>query len=138
MDQRSGDNFSITLLAAPGATTALVCLAGEIDLTANSALADVVDRLSTIAPTEVVVDVAEVTFACSTLPNFLARMHLNLPNRSALVVCRPTTNVQRLLDLTDMGQIVTLRDDLPTSGSWAPRRTSPATTAAHEPLLGGR
>ncbi|WCN79427.1 STAS domain-containing protein [Micromonospora sp. LH3U1] len=119
MVQLSDDHFSITVLAAPEAPTALVCLAGEIDLEASSALSDVADRLSAIAPTEVVVDVADVTFACSTLPNFLARMHLGLPNSSALVVCRPTTNVQRLLDLTDMARIATLRADLPTSGSWA-------------------
>ncbi|MEH1164119.1 hypothetical protein V6V47_01885 [Micromonospora sp. CPCC 205539] len=124
MAQVSGDHFSITVLAAPEVPTALVCLAGEIDLAANSALSAVADRLSAIAPTQIVVDVAEVTFACSTLPNFLARVHLNLPDRSALLVCRPTTSIQRLLDLTDAGHIATLRDDLPPSDSWAPTKGS--------------
>ncbi|WP_410817847.1 STAS domain-containing protein [Micromonospora sp. 050-3] len=116
MAQVIGDHFSITVLAATDVPTALVHLAGEIDLDANAALSEVVDRLSTIAPTEVVVDLVDVSFACSTLPNFLARVHLSLPNRSALVVCRPTDRIRRLFDLTGVGQIATLRDSLPTPG----------------------
>ncbi|MFI6238835.1 STAS domain-containing protein [Micromonospora sp. NPDC050795] len=121
MAQVVGDHFVITLLAAPDGPSALVCLAGEIDLDAGPALSDVADQLSAFAPTEVVVDLADVTFACSTLPNFLARMHLTLPPNSALVVCRPTTNTHRLLEMTKMGQIATLRDDLPMPGYRASR-----------------
>ncbi|WP_410811528.1 STAS domain-containing protein [Micromonospora sp. 067-2] len=121
MAQMSGEHFVITVLAAPGGPTALVCLAGEIDLAAGPALSGVVDRLSASAPTEVVVDLADVTFACSTLPNFLVRVHRALPDSSALVVCRPTVNTRRLLQVTNMTRIATLRSDLPTSGHWAPR-----------------
>ena len=124
MAQVSGDHFVIIVLAAPDGPTALVCLAGEIDLDAGPALWGVADHLSAIAPTEVVVDLADVSFACSTLPNFLARVHLTLPRSSALVVCHPPTNTQRLLLATDMGRIATLRDDLPASGSWAPRQAA--------------
>lgn len=120
MAQVSGDHFVITVLAAPDVPTALVRLAGEIDLQASPTLSDVADRLSAIAPSEIVVDLAAVTFACSTLLNFLARVRLTLPGSTALVVCRPTTNIRRLLDMTDMGQIATLRDDLPTPASWVP------------------
>ncbi|MEH1098284.1 STAS domain-containing protein [Micromonospora sp. CPCC 205561] len=120
MAQLSGEHFVLTVLTAPGAPVALVRLAGEIDLEAGPALSDVADRLSAIAPSEIVVDVAAVTFACSTLPNFLARVHLTLPDDTALIVCRPTTSTRRVLDMTAMGHIATLRDDLPTSGPWIP------------------
>ncbi|MFI6258429.1 STAS domain-containing protein [Micromonospora zamorensis] len=137
MAQVFGEHFSITVLAAPDAPTVLVHLAGEIDLAANSALTDVVDHLSAIAPTEVVVDLVGVSFACSTLPNFLARVHLGLPNRPALVVCRPTAKIRRLFDLTGMGQIATLRDSLPTSGPSEPnkgvRQLEPEDVAPHCP-----
>lgn len=121
MAQVSGDHFVITVLATPEAHTALVCLAGEIDLAAVPALSDVADRLAAIEPAEVVVDLAAVTFACSTLPNFLARVHLTLPDSTTLIVCRPTTSTRRVLEITGMEQIMTLRGDLPTSGPWVPR-----------------
>ncbi|MEV1158584.1 STAS domain-containing protein [Micromonospora chokoriensis] len=119
-----GDHFVITVLTARDGPVALVCLAGDIDLAASPALSDVADRLANIAPSEVVVDVGEVIFACSTLPNFLARVQATLPDSTALVVCRPTPNTRRILDLTHMGEIATLRDDLPSSDSWAPRQAA--------------
>ncbi|MGN9813675.1 STAS domain-containing protein [Micromonospora sp. BQ11] len=122
MAQVTGDHYVITVLTAPDAPTTLVRLAGEIDLAAGLALSDVAERLSAIAPSEVVVDVAAVTFACSTLPNFLSQVRATLPNSTALVVCRPTANTRRVLDMTAMGQIATLRDDLPPPRSWAPRQ----------------
>lgn len=121
MTQVSGEHFVITLLTAPRRPAALVCLAGEIDMDAEPALSGVVDRLSAIAPIEVVVDLAQVTFASSTLLNFIARTHLALAADSALVVCRPRLDTRRLLEVTDVAKLLTLRDDLPSSGYWLPR-----------------
>ncbi|MEU4788828.1 STAS domain-containing protein [Micromonospora tulbaghiae] len=121
MVQVSGDHFVITVLTAPRPPAALVCLAGEIDMDADPALSGVVDRLSAVAPSEVVVDLADVTFASSTLLNFLARARVALRADTALVVCRPRHHTRRLLEMTNVGQLVTMRGDLPPSGYWMPR-----------------
>ncbi|MCI4063975.1 STAS domain-containing protein [Micromonospora sp. R77] len=120
MVQVSGDHFVINVLTAPRPPAALVCLAGEIDMDADPALAGVVDRLSAVAPSEVVVDLADVTFASSTLLNFLARAHLALTADTALIVCRPGPHTRRLLEMTGVGKLVTMRGDLPPSGYWMP------------------
>ncbi|MEU8048550.1 STAS domain-containing protein [Micromonospora harpali] len=120
MAQVSGAHFVITVLTAPRCPTALVCLAGEIDMEAGPALSGVVDRLLTIAPTEVVVDLADVTFASSALPNFLARAHLALAAHTTLVVCRPRGSTLRLLQVTNMEAMVTLRRELTVSDYWTP------------------
>ncbi|QDY06309.1 STAS domain-containing protein [Micromonospora sp. HM134] len=134
MAQVSGAHFVITLLTSPRRLPALVCLAGEIDMEADPALSGVVARLSATAPTEVVVDLAEVTFASSTLLNFLARAHLALAADSTLVVCRPGESTLRLLRATNMEDIVTLRADLPVPDHWMP---SSAARRVALPTVGG-
>lgn len=125
MAQVSGAHFVITLLISPRRPSALIRLAGEIDMEADPALSGVVERLSIIAPTEVVVDLADVTFASSALPNFLARAHIALAADSALVVCRPGGSVLRMLRITNMEELVTLRADLPVAGDWTPSSAAP-------------
>lgn len=134
MAQVSGAHFVITLLTAPRRSTVLICLAGEIDMAAGPALSGVVDRLSLMASTEAVVDLADVTFASSALPNFLARAHLALATNSTLVVCRPRGSTLWLLRVTNMEEIVTIRDDLPVSGYWTP---GSATRLVALPAFGG-
>jgi anti-anti-sigma factor len=111
------DGFAVTVLTAADVPAAVVRLAGDIDIAATVALSEAIDRLSTLAPATVMIDLADVTFACSTLPNFLARVHQVLPIGSTLTVCRPPTGTLRILQMTGMDQIATLRADLPASGS---------------------
>ncbi|MFI5937572.1 STAS domain-containing protein [Actinoplanes sp. NPDC051494] len=113
MKPESPSGFDIVVLADPGAPSALVCLSGEIDLAASVMLSSVAAHLSAIAPTTVVIDLAGVTFACSALPNFLARLRASLPAGSTMHLCRPTHPIHVVLRVTDMGQIATLRADLP-------------------------
>ncbi|MFG1674115.1 hypothetical protein [Micromonospora sp. NPDC049282] len=74
--------------------------------------------LSIIAPTEIVVDLADVAFDSSALPNFLGWAYLPLAADSTLVVCRPGGSALRLLRITKMEEMVTLRADLPVY--WTP------------------
>jgi anti-anti-sigma factor len=126
--------FAVTVRADKTATAALVSLAGEIDMAAVGALADAADHLSSLAPAEVIVDLDEVTFACSTLSNFLERVHLALPPGTTLTLCRPTHNTRWVLQATGMEKISTLRAELPESRPYpaaasgrrfAPRTRSP-------------
>ena len=116
MIQETDDGFAITVLAAPHVPRALVCLSGEIDMRSSAKLTELTAVLSTVAPATVVIDLAEVTFACAALPNFLARLHRCLPADSAMLLYRPTAGTRRVLQATGMDLIATLCTDLPTAG----------------------
>ena len=82
-------------------------------MAAATELAAVVDGLATAAVSTVFVDVADITFADSTLPNFCVLLRALLPTGAALAVCRPAPMTRWILEETGMGQILTLRDNLP-------------------------
>jgi anti-anti-sigma factor len=113
MTSTRDDGLTITVRALADARSALICLGGEIDHAGFQQLSDAADRLAKTAPASVYVDLGAVTFAGATLPNFLARVHDIVPNRAALVMCRSRPLVRRVLVLTGMSEIATLREDLP-------------------------
>lgn len=120
------DGFTITVLAPPRGPSALVCLSGEIDMAASVALSHAANRLSTVAPAIVIVDLANVTFACSTLPNFVVHLHQCLPVSSTLLLCRPITSIRQLLQMTGMGEISVVRAHLPCQPQTTRRRARPS------------
>lgn len=120
MNPEFDHGFTVTVLTAPNAPSALICLGGDIDMTASAALSAVAERLATVEPAGVVIDLAEVTFACSVLPNFLARLHHRLPADSTILLCRPTSGTRQVLLMTGMDQIATLSADLPKAGPSPP------------------
>lgn len=103
--------FSLSLCSDRTAT--YLRLDGEVDLGSEPALGDACAHLHRQAPDVVFIDLAGVSFACSTLINFFARVVDALPRTSALVLCRPTPVTSRLIHLTAIHTIADLRDDLP-------------------------
>ncbi|WP_106321068.1 STAS domain-containing protein [Actinoplanes italicus] len=83
-----------------------VCVAGDIDADAAPALSDVVARVVALSPEHVFVDVAEVDFAGSVLPNFLAHLAGVLPRAMSVTVCRPRPRHRWILEVTGMTQIL--------------------------------
>jgi anti-anti-sigma regulatory factor len=73
-------------------------------------LASSIQLLSRMSPTWVVVDVADVTFAGSALPNFLATMRGQLPPGCSLMVRHPRPMLRRVLQATGMTHIVSVSD----------------------------
>ncbi|MEU4626200.1 STAS domain-containing protein [Actinoplanes sp. NPDC023801] len=113
MKTKSGDCFTVTVLAALTVESALVRVGGDIDMTVSAELSAIADRLATKAPACVVIDLAGITFACSALPNFLAQLRHRLPAASTILLCRPTAGTRQVLLMTGMDQIATLSPDLP-------------------------
>ena len=101
--------LKVTMLAFRGEPArARLCLAGEVDIAANDMLGVCVDWLITLAPLTVVIDLAEVTFAGSSLPNFVVRAADALSPDSDLILCgaNPMTRwVLRVADVTDVATI---------------------------------
>ena len=105
---------AVTVTVTPGPTGLLACvsLVGDIDMAVDIALTEATDRLRACAPSSILIDLAGVTFAGSTLANFLARVHNALP-AVPLVACRPTPMTHRVLELTSLNRIAAVRHDLP-------------------------
>lgn len=113
---RSAHGLTITIRTLPGdGRRAYVCLAGEIDRDSHAILSRTVDWLTTTAPAGVLVDLAPLTFACSTLPNFIARVRHAVPGDAELVLWRPRPETEWVLRATDMPAIATIRSE-PTQG----------------------
>jgi anti-anti-sigma factor len=97
-----------TVSASPTTGTALVHLGGAIDPVVEPALREVVEQLGTAAPRTVLVDLAEVTFACSTLANLVVQVCAALPPEASLAVCRPSAMTRQVLTLAGVGWVPVL------------------------------
>ena len=113
MTARTDPGFTVTVLAGARTTSALIYLAGDIDLTAVLALDTAVSRVGTAGRMHVVVDVEQVTFACSTLANFLVQVRNALNHEATVTVSRSTPATLRVLQALGMTEIVTVTDRFP-------------------------
>ncbi|WP_251796118.1 STAS domain-containing protein [Paractinoplanes hotanensis] len=108
--QDSGNGLTVTIHSWPGDGRAHVRLAGEIDIDVSVVLSRTVDWLATSAPVSVLVDLAELTFACATLPNFLVHVRHVLPDGAELILWRPRPLTEWVLQITGMAAIAVIRD----------------------------
>jgi anti-anti-sigma factor len=90
-----------------------LAVSGEVDMEMRPHLNDALRRVSLAMPRSVYVDLADVTFAGSTLANFLLRVRQALPDESPLVLCRPAPTTHLILRITDLTRLATVRDDIP-------------------------
>jgi anti-anti-sigma factor len=103
--------FSVSLRSERAAV--YLRIDGEVDHVSEPALGGATSHLHRQAPDIVFIDLAGVSFACSTLINFFARVVNALPRTSTLVLCRPTLRTSRLIQLTAIHTVAHVRDDLP-------------------------
>jgi hypothetical protein len=96
-----------------GPAIVYMCVAGDVDMTCESALTRAAAHLQSCPPDTVYIDLGAVTFGGSTLLNFLVRVVANLPDASALVLCRPTPYTRELIRLTSPDLLATMREGLP-------------------------
>lgn len=91
-----------------------VRLAGDVDMISVPALACATDRLVVIAPHTIVVDLTAVTFAGSTLVNFLVHLRNHVvADPGVLAVYRPTVMTRQILELAGVNAILTICEDPP-------------------------
>ncbi|MBB2947345.1 hypothetical protein FB565_007113 [Actinoplanes lutulentus] len=69
-------------------------------------MSDAIAQVAALSPDSVSVDLAEVAFAGSALPNFLARLVGVVPQVLAVRVCRPRLMHRSVLDASGMAQIL--------------------------------
>ncbi|GIE85734.1 STAS domain-containing protein [Actinoplanes regularis] len=122
---RSSD-CTVTVSNLDSAQVVEICVAGELDLDAAPMLAEVTDHLIGLAPLQVVVELGELAFAGSALPNWLARTQNQMHGRSSLAIRHPQPLVSRVLTLTKMSHLIDHRrptaEPVPALIRWRARR----------------
>ena len=89
--------------------TACVRIAGEIDMAVEPALGDAIEQLIALAPHTVEVDLTAVTFSGTSLANFFAQVYNVIPDGATIVAQGASPCVRRVLELTGISEIVSLR-----------------------------
>jgi anti-anti-sigma factor len=103
----------VDVAAVPGYETVCVRVAGDVDLAGEPVLAGVVRQLAATRCGSVYIDLAGITFAGATLLNFLVCLVTRLPDHPATVLCRPNAMTRRMIELTSLDHVATVRADLP-------------------------
>jgi anti-anti-sigma factor len=110
--QASDHGFAVVARALPGDPPAVrVSLAGEIDIAASVVLSKAIDWLTALTPGSVLVDLTELTFACSTLANFVAQVRRSMPAGAELILWHARPTAGWVLRVTGMAAIATFIDE---------------------------
>ncbi|MER7283371.1 STAS domain-containing protein [Dactylosporangium sp. NPDC000244] len=86
-----------------------ISLFGAIDVAIENELDNVLDHVSNALPSSIAINVANVTFACSTLANFIVRLR-NIAPAALVVLSGCTPMIHRILCLTGVDDLVTPHD----------------------------
>jgi anti-anti-sigma factor len=90
-----------------------VQILGDVDLSDSRALGLAARQLIDAAATVLYVDLAGTTFMGSTLVAFLVHVGNNEKDRRPLVLCRPSPMALRVIHMTGLDELATVRPDLP-------------------------
>ena len=107
-----------------------VVITGDIDMAGEPELASLSRHLAATECASVYIDLDGITFAGSTLINFVFRLASQLPEPIPVILCRPTPFVQHIIELTALDQLAIVRGDLPPG--WT---ASPAHVGVPSPML---
>jgi anti-anti-sigma factor len=109
------DQMQISITASPDGSVDYVRIRGDVDLSDVRGLDVASQRLIAGGAGLVYVDLGGITFMGSTLVGFLVQVADSGRVRRPVVLCRPTAMARRVIDLTDLAELVSVRPDLP---SW--------------------
>jgi anti-anti-sigma regulatory factor len=90
-----------------------VFISGDIDMAGEPDLAILSGQLAATECASVYIDLAGITFAGSTLVNFVFRLTGQLPEHIPVILCRPRAFIRQILERTAMDQLAAVRGDLP-------------------------
>jgi anti-anti-sigma factor len=90
-----------------------VRIIGDVDLSDSRALGLAARQLIDAEGSVVYVDLAGTTFMGSTLVAFLVHVGSNGKDRRPLVLCRPSPMAVRVIHMTGLDELATVRPDLP-------------------------
>jgi anti-anti-sigma factor len=126
MTIHSHDHMSLSITRPPDSSVDYVQIVGDVDLSDSRALGLAARELIVADASIIYVDLGGITFMGSTLVAFL--VHVSNSNgraRRPLVLCRPTPMARRVIHMTGLDLLASVRADLPPL--W-PDEASPAHT----------
>jgi anti-anti-sigma regulatory factor len=104
----------VSIVARPYIFSVWIRLAGELDMAAEPALIEASDRLRALTLRLIVIDLTAVTFACSTLVNFLCALYRVHPG-AELVLHRPSPLEVAMVTMAELDGIVAVTATRPTT-----------------------
>jgi anti-anti-sigma factor len=107
------DQMQISITASPDGSVDFVRIRGEVDLSDARELGLAAQRLIAANAGLVYVDLGGITFMGSTMIGFLVHIADSGRVRRQLILCRPTPMARRVIGVTDLDKLATLRADLP-------------------------
>jgi anti-anti-sigma factor len=103
--------LSITSVA--DSSVDFVRILGDVDLSDTEQLRLAARRLVSDNASAVYVDLAGTTYMGSTLLGFLSHLGTDSHPHRPVVLCRPTPAARRMIHITGLDEITTVRPDLP-------------------------
>lgn len=113
MTTYSQTQMRLSITRPPDSTIDFVQILGDVDLSDSRALGLAARELIDADPSIVYVDLAGTTFMGSTLVAFLVHVGNDGQTRRPLVLCRPTPMALRVIQMTGLDELATVRPDLP-------------------------
>jgi anti-anti-sigma factor len=107
----SRDQMRLSITTSSDSSVDFVRILGDVDLSQSHALGLAARELIDADASLIYVDLGGTTFMGSTLVAFLVQ--LGTTGRP-LVLCRPTSAARRLIHMTGLDELATVRPDLPT------------------------
>jgi anti-anti-sigma factor len=123
------DQMSLSITRSPDASVDFVQIVGDVDLSDSRELGLAARQLIDADAGVIYVDLGGTTFMGSTLVAFLVHVRNNDGPGRTLVLCRPTPMALRVIQMTGLDKVATVRSDLPVH--W------PGQTGAREVTWGG-
>jgi anti-anti-sigma factor len=105
----------LSITRSPDSSDAFVQILGDVDLSDSAALGQAVSALAHAGGDAgvVYVDLAGTTFMGSTLVAFLVNVGNNGRARRPMELCRPTPMARRVIHMTGLDELASVRPDLP-------------------------
>lgn len=113
MNNPSINNLVITFVQSRDDHTVCVTIAGDVDMAGEAQLACAVRQLAAACYTRVYIDLTAITFAGSSLINFLFRLSTQLPGNACMTLCRPGPMTTQIIELTGLSEFASVHPDLP-------------------------
>jgi Anti-anti-sigma regulatory factor (antagonist of anti-sigma factor) len=107
------DQMSLSITASPDVCVDYVRIRGDVDLSDSRELGLAAQRLIAANAGLVYVDLGGITFMGSTLAGFLVHVANSGRARRPLVLCRPTPMALRVIQMTGLDKVASVRSDLP-------------------------
>jgi hypothetical protein len=123
------DHMRLSITTSVDRSADFVRILGDVDLSDSHALGLAARQLIDADASIIYVDLGGTTFMGSTLVAFLVQLGNNGRTLRPLVLCRPTSAALRVIHMTGLDELASIRSDLP--DAWPEGAAEPDPTSGH-------